>query len=410
MNDITALMEDLSTGYYWRRIYPAQKQGVLNELIHQTNRLAEKLQETMEYQHMNEDRLQTLIKHMASGLLFVNHKGRIVLTNRKLHRMLNWEESVQHKLYYEVELPEEIVHIIQDTYLTEKESKQQVTIGMGLDSLIVKLYVAPVKDHKEVLTGIVLVFYDITDIKKLEGMRKDFVANVSHELKTPLTSIKGFSETLLEGAMHSEKHLKQFLEIIRQESDRLHRLIEELLDLSDLEQKRFRLEWGVVNLNQLIDDTMMLVQAKADHKQIELRFLDSLKAQIEGDADRIRQILLNLISNALQYTPDQGKVTIYIEQWETKGYRICIEDTGEGIGEEDLPRIFERFYRVDKARHRASGGTGLGLAIVKHLVEAHHGQISVKSEVGKGSTFCVCLYTKKDETFVLLLRKLRGVN
>jgi len=395
LEDITNLMQDLSAGYYWRRIASTQKQGIMNQLIHHTNMLAEQLQKTTEYQHISEDRLHTLIRHMASGLLFINEKGKIVLTNRKLMKMLEWEEDMQQKLYYEVSLPEEIVQIIQNTFLYQQETKQQVTISKGIESLVVKLYVAPVKDHKEAMSGIVLVFYDITDLKKLEKMRKDFVANVSHELKTPLTSIKGFSETLLDGAMYSEKHLKQFLEIIRQESDRLHRLIEDLLELSNLEQKRFKLEWGEVNLNQIVKDSLFLVQAKAEKKNIKLSFKETLHAYIEGDADQIRQVLLNLISNAIQYTPESGEVTIDISRWEDKGYKLCVHDTGVGIKSEEIPRIFERFYRVDKARSRDSGGTGLGLAIVKHIVEAHRGQIFVKSEEGKGSTFCVIFHSKK---------------
>jgi two-component system phosphate regulon sensor histidine kinase PhoR len=400
IEEITELVKDLGKGHYWRRIYPKESNGALYDLSLYTNQLAERLQRATEKQHMNEDRLQALIRHLASGLLFVNEKGKIVLTNQKLLQMLHWKQHHVQQIYYDAPLPPDIVETIKNTYMYEKEIKKQVTIESGIRRIEIDLFVAPVKDLGGNLGGILLVFHDITDLKKLEKMREDFVANVSHELKTPLTSIKGFSETLLEGAMYSEEHLKQFLEIIRQEADRLHRLIQDLLNLSHIEQKRFQLQWSRVELAEAIRDTILLLRAKADHKRININFsYDSkFKRNIEGDSDRIRQILLNLMSNAIQYTPEHGEISVTIDVWEKKGFIVCVKDTGVGIKEEEIPRIFERFYRVDKARSRSSGGTGLGLAIVKHLVEAHHGEITVQSEDGKGSQFCVYFHSQKQES------------
>lgn len=398
IEEITELVKDLSNGHYWRRINSRETEGALYELSTYTNQLAENLQRATENQHMNEDRLQALIRHIDSGLLFVNHRGKIVLTNQTLLQMLQWNDDDHHKqLYYDAPLPIQIIQLIQETFSTEKENKSHVTIEAGIKRLEVDLFVGPVKDLEQKTRGIVVVFHDITDLKSLEKVRQDFVANVSHELKTPLTSIKGFSETLLDGAMYSEEHLKQFLEIIKQEADRLHRLIQDLLHLSHIEQKKFQLHWSKVDLKEIVKDTLMLVQGKADSKKIDLVYLseETERAEIEGDSDRLRQILLNLMSNAIQYTPEEGGVKIIIQKWEEKGYTICVSDTGVGIKETEIPRIFERFYRVDKARSRSSGGTGLGLAIVKHLVEAHQGEITVKSEEGKGSEFCLFFYTKQ---------------
>lgn len=397
IEEITELVKDLSKGHYWRRINSTETEGVLYELTTYTNQLAHNLQRATENQHMNEDRLQALIRHMDSGLLFVNQRGKIVLTNQTLLQMLQWERDYHNQIYYDTPLPTQIIELIQETFATEKENKSHVTIEAGIKRLEVDLFVGPVKDLEQKTTGIVIVFHDITDLKNLEKMRQDFVANVSHELKTPLTSIKGFSETLLDGAMYSEEHLKQFLEIIRQEADRLHRLIQDLLHLSHIEQKKLQLHWSKVDLKELVKDTLMLVQGKADSKNIDIEFLseDHERAEIEGDSDRLRQILLNLMSNAVQYTPEEGEVKITVQEWEEKGYKVCVSDTGVGIKETELPRIFERFYRVDKARSRSSGGTGLGLAIVKHLVEAHHGEITVSSEETKGSQFCVFFYSRR---------------
>lgn len=398
LKEISALLKDLSEGHYWRRIHLGGENSVLDDLAAYANQLASRLQTATEHESMQATRLEAIIRHMGSGLLYINDKGRIIITNEMLVQLLGWSDDYSGYIYYEAPLSGDIVAVIKDAFEMEDEINKQITLEKETERLEINLSVVPLKDHERRVTGIVLVFHDITDLKRLEETRKDFVANVSHELKTPVTSIKGFSETLLDGAMHSEAHLKEFLEIIRQESDRLYRLIQELLDLSHIEQGRFQLHWEKIDLRELVRDTLALVRSKAEGKHIRLQTVMNESATIEGDADRLRQILLNLVSNAIQYTPEHGLVLIRLQEWEDKGYSICVQDNGVGMSEKDLPRIFERFYRVDRARSRASGGTGLGLAIVKHLVEAHHGEIKVTSEEGKGSTFCVYFYKQKPET------------
>lgn len=393
VGEVTDLIKDLSKGYYWRRIYSKDVNDALDELITHSNQLAKQLQKSTENEHRNENRLQAIIRHMGSGLLFVSHKGKIVLSNQTVLDMLQWKEAYHQSIYYHAPLPNEIIEMIKDTFTYEKEIKKHITLESGIRRIEIDLFVAPVKAEDDKLRGIVLVFHDITDLKNLEKMRQDFVANVSHELKTPLTSIKGFTETLLDGAMHSEKHLVQFLEIINKESERLDRLIQDLLDLSHIEQKKLQLQWMDVDLTKLVQETILLLEPRAEAKQINLIFSYEEEAVVRGDSDRLSQILLNLISNAIQYTPEQGKVEVTIERWANKGYQLCVMDTGVGIKESEIPRIFERFYRVDKARSRSSGGTGLGLAIVKHLVEVHRGEIKVTSEEGKGSRFSVLLHS-----------------
>jgi len=233
-------------------------------------------------------------------------------------------------------------------------------------------------------------------LKKLEQMRKDFVANVSHELKTPITSIKGFSETLLDGALSDKQTAEYFLSIILKESDRLQTLIQDLLDLSKIEQQGFLLSIQPCDLREILEDISVILESKAKEKNVELNMIlpDNL-TYIEGDIYRLKQIFINLINNALTYTPQGGSVRVRVEKHDNYAL-VTVSDTGIGIKKEEIPRIFERFYRVDRARSRNSGGTGLGLAIVKHLVEAHKGQISVQSEVGKGTTFTVKLNKKID--------------
>lgn len=400
IGEVTQFISDLSKGYYWRRLYSQGAKGEFSELIERTNDLAKQLQQTTEKEHISENRLQAIIKHMVSGLLFISQQGKIVLSNQRALDMLQWEKADSQLLYYQAPLPLEIIELIQETFTYEREINKQITLKRGINQLDIDLSVTPVKDEEGKLKGIVLVFHDITELKKLERMRQDFVANVSHELKTPLTSIRGFAETLLDGAMHSEEHLVQFLEIIHKESVRLDRLIHDLLELTHIEQKKLELQWKDVDLIQLAKETIMLLEPLAQEKQITLQFVhvgqqDNVLEQaiVRGDRDRLSQILVNLLSNALQYTPKSGFVEVRIEPWENKGYKLSVIDTGVGIKESELTRIFERFYRVDKARSRASGGTGLGLAIVKHLVEAHQGELHVISKEGKGSTFSICLYS-----------------
>jgi len=238
------------------------------------------------------------------------------------------------------------------------------------------------------LRGAVLVIYDITEFKKVETMRKDFVANVSHELKTPITSIKGFAETLLDGAAEEPEVRTQFLNIIFEESKRIEHLIEDLLVLSKLEKDESLINVEHIEVDYMLDDILPVVEQQALQKNIDMKVEMDQNVTLEADEEKIKQILFNLVTNAISYTPEKGSVSIKIKEEE---HDVCfiVQDTGIGISEQDLPRIFERFYRVDKDRSRETGGTGLGLAIVKHIVEAHQGKIDVDSELGKGTTFKV---------------------
>jgi two-component system phosphate regulon sensor histidine kinase PhoR len=226
----------------------------------------------------------------------------------------------------------------------------------------------------------------------LERMRSEFVANVSHELKTPVAAVKGFAETLLSGAMEDPETARSFLTIIHDESERLNRLIGDILELSKIESRRSPLQFSPVNLSIFLARMTELLSAEAAKKDILLDVQTEDELFIEADEDRLGQILMNLMQNGINYTPEGGKVKVRAEiivpdTGEEEMIRITVSDTGIGIPKKDIPRIFERFYRVDKARSRSSGGTGLGLSIVKHLAELHHGTIRVESTIGVGSQF-----------------------
>ena len=232
--------------------------------------------------------------------------------------------------------------------------------------------------------------HDITKLVRLEEIRKDFVANVSHELRTPITSIKGFTETLLDGAMNEPAIMKEFLEIIQKESNRLHLLIDDLLELSAIERENFSLQFGHVELLELMNDALKIVSGSLERKKMDINLDIADEIVIEGDASRLIQVMVNLLSNAINYSKEQTKITVSVKKIAGNAI-IEVQDEGIGIEQIELARLFERFYRVDRARSRDSGGTGLGLAIVKHLVEAHSGTVEVESTIGVGTLIRICL-------------------
>lgn len=384
----TKVAIELAKGNYKARVYedPQDETSMLSQSI---NVLARNLQEITRSQEMQKDRLRTLIENMGSGLILIDSRGYINLINRAYKEIFHINPSdYLHRLYYEAFEHKEVIKLVEEIFMTEVKVRKQLLLEVDIERRHFDVYGAPIIGTNDEWRGIVLVFHDITELKKLEQMRKDFVANVSHELKTPITSIKGFTETLLDGAMHNEETLEYFLSIILKESDRLQSLIHDLLELSKIEQHGFELELQTINIVQMLKEIIIILQGKAEAKEIILESLSEKDVFIQGDLNRLKQVFINLINNAIAYTPKGGKVQAIIEE-KNDEVLVHIKDTGIGIEEKEIPRIFERFYRIDKARSRNSGGTGLGLAIVKHLVEAHHGYITVKSKVGKGTTFTV---------------------
>ncbi|WP_019242881.1 MULTISPECIES: two-component system histidine kinase PnpS [Bacillus] len=382
---------ELAKGNYRARTYenPTDETKLLSASI---NILARNLQEMETSREMEQDRLFTLIENIGSGVLLIDSKGSITLMNKTYKQLFNVSSSdLLYHLYYEAIPFKEVILLIEEIFMTEKSVKKQMMLSLTIERKNFEVYGAPIISHSDEWKGIVLVFHDITELKKLELMRQDFVANVSHELRTPITSIKGFSETLLDGDLKDERTMRDFLTIILNESDRLQALIQELLELSKIEKQEFVLNISKLDLNALLTETAAMFTRKAEKKGISLQIqLASHPVIINADPYRIKQVLINLISNALNYTPAEGKVEVLIRDNEKYAY-VEVKDTGIGIDKKEIPRIFERFYRVDRARSRNSGGTGLGLAIVKHLIEAHKGELEVISEPGIGTNFIIKL-------------------
>jgi two-component system, OmpR family, phosphate regulon sensor histidine kinase PhoR len=382
---------ELAKGNYRARIYEdhVDETGMLSSSI---NILARNLQDMMKAKEMQQDRLTTLIENMGSALILIDNRGYISLINKSFKEIFQVTPSdYLYRLYYEVIEHKEIADLVEEIFMTEQKIKKQMLIPLGINIHHFEVYAAPIIGTYNVWKGILLVFHDITELKNLEQTRKDFVANVSHELKTPITSIKGFTETLLDGAKDDPKSLDAFLNIILIESARMQTMIEDLLELSKIEQHRFQLNIQSFNIVTLLYEVIAILERKAEEKGISLETnLDGLKIDIEGDASRLKQVFINLINNAIMYTPNNGKIIVSIKE-EDQNVIVSVTDTGVGIEKQEIPRIFERFYRVEKDRSRNSGGTGLGLAIVKHLIEAHKGMINVSSVVGKGTTFSISL-------------------
>ncbi len=388
VTDIIKVTRRLGEKDYSSRVH-TEATGEIGELSDSVNELAMNLQNQMRALHENEQQLSTILSNMVSGVMLVNQEGEIIMINSAMERFL--EQHNQHIVgqnYTDFDDNLNLGKYIAAVFEDNEKIHEEIT-SEGLSQNVFDAHLGPFYGNGWKQRGVIIVLHDITNLKRLEKMRSDFVANVSHELKTPVTSVKGFSETLLGGEVNDEATAKSFLEIIYNESERLDRLIRELLHLSRIENKVTPLNLSNVDLVTLIHSITKTLSKSISEKSLELTLPPSTeKVNIEGDSDRLNQILLNLVANSINYTGEGGRIDISMEVTEYDVH-IYISDTGIGIPEESVPRVFERFYRVDKARSRNSGGTGLGLAIVKHLVDSHHGDIKVDSIEGEGTTFTV---------------------
>ncbi|GLY10241.1 two-component system histidine kinase PnpS [Pseudobacillus badius] len=391
----TKVAIELAKGNYRARTHeiPPDEVGMLNTSI---NILARNLQEMMQAQEVHQNRLSTLIENIESGLLLIDDRGFIIMVNRSFKSYFRLENKRLIKKRYHEAIPHpEVLDIIEEVFMTEQNVRKQLLLPLGIERKHFEISGAPIIGTNAEWKGILIVFHDITNLKKLEQMRKDFVANVSHELKTPITSIKGFTETLLDGALEDKEALTMFLNIILKESERMESLVMDLLELSKIEQKGISLNITSLAVDEVIQEVIPSLQNRFEDKQLELSLQLEENLKITGDASRLKQVFFNLLTNAILYTQEGGRIEV--RAFET-GERVIVEveDNGIGISPDELPRIFERFYRVDKARSRNSGGTGLGLAIVKHIIEAHDGEIFVKSKANEGTTFTVSLKKQRE--------------
>ncbi|MGM0882517.1 MAG: two-component system histidine kinase PnpS [Bacillota bacterium] len=388
LEQITKVAKRIKNMDYRARV-KVTKQDEIGELGNAINAMADSLQVQMTRIQQNENQLESVLDNMINGIVMIDKNGKIVLMNRRAEEVLGFSaRELVGRHFAEAKQQYELSQMIQEGFKNKEHLREEITFYFPEERLL-ELNLVPIHPDGNEFSGVLLVLQDVSAIRRLERMRSEFVANVSHELKTPITAVKGFAETLLGGAVNDEETARSFLQIIYDESDRLNRLIGDILELSKIESRRVPLVFSPVEVDSFVSKSVKLMESEAARKNIELSMNIEPGLYVEADEDRLRQIIMNLLSNGINYTPDGGRVSVKVEGIGDDHIRISISDSGIGIPKKDLPRIFERFYRVDKARSRSSGGTGLGLSIVKHLVELHKGTISVTSSLGVGSTFII---------------------
>jgi two-component system phosphate regulon sensor histidine kinase PhoR len=398
LSDIASAARQLSSGHQTIPIRTTAQDevGILATTL---NDMASQLHAKID--ELSEDRAQLLavLTSMVEGVMVLDYRGHVLQINPALERMFGISRVEARgrpcaELFRHQQLNDLVTTILRSPAPYEDE------IVLPLTGRCLQIEASPAGGERESEACIVLVFHDITELRRLEKIRKDFVANVSHELRTPLTSIKGYVEALLDGAKDDPIASVKFLEIILKQSDRLNLIIEDLLELSKIESGRVSLKEEPLELRSVVDRTLSMIKPIADKKRHRLvTSVDPSLPPVAGDEGRLVQVLTNLLDNAIKYTPEGGTITVGATLAPSIGnaeppagaIELNVTDTGIGIPEEDRPRVFERFYRVDKARSRELGGTGLGLAIVKHIVEGHAGQVWVEANHPHGSRFVVRL-------------------
>jgi two-component system, OmpR family, phosphate regulon sensor histidine kinase PhoR len=356
------------------------------------NLMAANMAKQIETEVNQRNQIEAVLSSMSEGVIALDMNEHILSFNQTAAEMLERLPAAEKN--------QRLQEIIRDSRLSEfveKAEKSNIPVREDIflyqnGERILNANASPLRDSKEKRIGTLLVLNDVTQLRRLERMRQDFVANVSHEIKTPLTAIKGFVETLQSGAKDNPKEAERFLSIIEKHVNRLGAIIDDLLHLSRIEKENEAnlIQLTKTALKKVITSSVKICKTEADAKQIEINFTcdDPLEANIEPVL--FEQAMVNLIGNAIKYSGEKSKIQINAVKTDS-GVSLSIKDSGVGISKKHLPRLFERFYRVDKARSRDQGGTGLGLAIVKHIVQAHGGHVSVKSTPGKGSTFTIHL-------------------
>ena len=369
----------------FRPLPSGDSRDALDELGASLNQTAARLDRTIRSLTEERNLSSAILGSMVEGVAVVNAAERLAFANQSFADILDLDVPPKPgSSLLEVARQTEMIEAVRKVLAGEPRVEAEITTGTLRQHFFAATVAAVHADNN---LGAVIVLHDITALRKLERVRRDFVANVSHEFRTPLTAIQGFAETLLAGAMDDPQHRERFLAIIVEHSRRLARLTEDLLELSKMDADRLELEIRRVSVSQLIEGCLETTRHRAQEKELELAFQKTDRVpDIAGDRRRLAEVLQNLLDNAVQYTLSRGKITVSAKVSETEVV-VTVSDTGIGIPKADQSRIFERFYRVDAARSREAGGTGLGLSIAKHIVEAHGGRIWVESELGQGSHF-----------------------
>ena len=386
---ILALASLIALHFWWRAKFNAQRERRVAE-IESSQRKQQQTSLDAKAQQ------QVLFNSMLEGLLLLDRSRKIYLTNRAFKNLFGLKTELRGKTIVEALRLHELDELIRRVEAEQQVLDYEIKLP-DLNERWLQVNAAVITNAAGERDGTILVFRDLTRLKQLERTREEFVANVSHELRTPLSLIKGYVETLLDGARDNPEVAERFLKIIERNAQRLDLLIQDLLTISALESEKIKLNLQPVELRALAEKVLTDLNAKAENKNVEL-VNDVPELTANGDVNRLDQVLANLVDNAIKYGRAQGRVTVGGKKLDDGALEIFVRDDGPGIPPESLDRVFERFYRVDKARSRDQGGTGLGLSIVKHIVQAHGGEVRVESEPGKGATFFFTVPEVKAET------------
>ena len=383
----------MAEGHFESRIHQIrQDDGELSVLANSFNLMADRLQKTVKDLEDRTARLDVIFNTMSDPLLVASSDNSVTFMNERAREVFGRNLDPARVVYPLLLLThsQESEQLALRALTGKKAVSANLTLSMAQGLATFHVIASPINAHSD--DGVILSFHDITEAQKLQKMRREFVVNVSHELKTPLTSIRGFIETLRNGAIGNPAVAGRFLDIIDIEAEHLHKLISDILILSEIEEARKEQDRELFDLNDLIKEVVVFLDDSASAEKISLAAENAdVPLPVNASRIRIKQILINLVDNAIKYNHAGGKVQISASRLDDGMVRLVVRDNGVGIEPEHLERIFERFYRVDKSRSREMGGTGLGLSIVKHIAQLYEGQAKVESQIGVGSVFTVIL-------------------
>jgi two-component system phosphate regulon sensor histidine kinase PhoR len=387
LRQITDFSKSLSRGEIDKRLY-LKNAGEFNEIAENITAMSVRLQDMIARNEEERNRLNVILKSLPDALFIIDARGNIILSSSSAKEFFG-DVPMTGMQFIEAVRSSEIAELIDHVRKTRLPGMTEVRIEAPAEKYLA-VRVSPLFYRENELSGFVAVFHDMTQIEKLEQVRKDFVANVSHEIKTPITAIKGFADTLLDGAIDDKENAARFILTIKSNSERINSLVDDLMTISKIELGVIRVDKAMIDIEDVFRSVTELVKDRADAKNLSLSISNRLRIrEVNADKNRLIQILTNLVDNAIKFT-ESGGVTFGIDQDDGKTF-LFVEDTGIGVPQKHLARLGERFYRVDPARSRKMGGTGLGLAIVKHLVKAHGWQIRIESREGKGTKIIIMI-------------------
>lgn len=397
IRDVTVKAAKMAAGDF-DQVVEVKSNDEIGQLASMFNHLTARLKTSLQEISSEKQKLDTILTDMADGVVATDIRGQLIHINPRALEMLSLTREEAKEMTFDG-----LFSPINDR-LTLKNIGNDENAWSGHELLEMRngsklrASYAPYRSEEEDIDGVVLLLQDITEHERLEKMRKEFVANVSHELKTPLTTIKSYAETMLEGSVEDPVMQARFLQVIDDEADRMARLVRDLLQLSNLDYQQMKWDPKPVDLKGLMDKVVRNLDHSIHEKKHTFVYDPPASALYTyGDEDAIEQVIINIVSNAIKYTPEQGELRLYLEE-EQSTVSLTVQDNGIGIPSQDMPRVFERFYRVDKARSREMGGTGLGLSIAQQIIEAHGGSIHLYSREGKGTRVVIRLPKVKEDS------------